>query len=136
MQLEFDHVAVAVHSLSEFLPVLERLTGLGGSPPERIASQGVDVSFVGSVEVIEPTSSDTGVARFLEKRGPGLHHIAYRTGNLADLMSRLTSEGYRFTSPEPAVGRGGHQVAFLHPSSTGGLLVEFVEKPAPADKPT
>ena len=132
MQLEFDHVAVVVNSIAEFTPVLERLTGLSGSPPEQILSQGVDVSFVGAVEVVQPTSPDGGVARFLEKRGPGLHHIAYRTDDLAAVMSQLTREGYQFTSAEPAIGRRGHPVAFIHPGSTGGLLIEFVEKPNPA----
>ena len=129
MDLEFDHVAVLVQSLAESTPALERLTGTASSPAEEIPSQRVRVCFVGSVELIEPTSPDTGVARYLEKRGPGLHHIAYRVDDVGSTVNRLTSEGYRFTSDEPMVGRGGHRVAFLHPSSTGGVLIEFVERP-------
>ena len=126
--LEFDHVAIAVRSLADSLPLLERLSGLNGSPPEDVAAQGVRVTFVGPVEVIEPLSDDNGVARFIHKKGPGLHHIAYRVEDVAETMSALQEEGYRFTSEAPMEGRGGHRIAFLHPKSTGGVLIELVEK--------
>lgn len=128
MNLEFDHVAVAVRSLTEFRSLLERLSGLSGSPVEEVPAQGVEVSFVGPVEVIRPTSEDSGVARFLEKRGPGLHHVAYRVPDVEAAMTELLDEGYRFTSDGPMAGRGGHRVAFLHPAATGGVLIELVEK--------
>ncbi|NNF26523.1 MAG: VOC family protein [Gemmatimonadetes bacterium] len=131
MKLEFDHVAVAVPELDVFRTLLERLTGQEGSPTERVESQGVDVCFVGPVEVIAPHGSDSGVGRFLERRGAGLHHIAYRVADLEGTMARMTEEGYRFTQEEPAAGRGGHRVAFLHPASTGGVLIEFLEHPGP-----
>ena len=131
MKLEFDHVAVAVPELDAFRTVLERLTGREGSPTERVDTQGVDVCFVGPVEVIAPHDSASGVARFLEKRGAGLHHIAYRVEDLDDTMARLKDEGYRFTQEEAGRGRGGHRVAFLHPASTGGVLIEFLEHAQP-----
>ncbi|MDH3222533.1 MAG: VOC family protein [Gemmatimonadota bacterium] len=127
MKLEFDHVAVAVPSLDGFRTALERITGLRGSPAERVASQGVDVCFVGPVEILESHSPDTPVGRFLARRGPGLHHIAYRVDNVSDAMERLRREGFEFTREEPAEGRGGHRVAFLHPASTGGVLIEFLD---------
>ena len=123
-----DHVAIAVRSLARSLPVLERLTGLKASGPEVVPSQGVEVCFVGNVELIRPLNEDGGVARFLERRGPGLHHIAYRVTDVAGLMTGLSAEGYEFTSAEPVTGAGGHKIAFLHPRSTGGILVELVEK--------
>lgn len=126
--LKFDHVAVAARSFDDVLPLMERLTGAKATAPERVDAQGVDVSFVGDLEVIVPFDPDTGVARFLDRRGPGLHHVAYRTDDVAALMEKLTAEGWTFTSAEPTVGRGGHRIAFLHPRSTGGLLVELVEK--------
>ncbi len=127
MKLEFDHVAVAVPSLDGFRTALERITGLEGSPPERVASQGVDVCFVGPVEIMESHGPDTPVGRFLTRRGPGLHHIAYRVESVPDTMEELRGEGFEFTQAEPAVGRGGHRVAFLHPASTGGVLIEFLD---------
>lgn len=131
MKLEFDHVAVAVPELDPFRTFLERLTGEEGSPIERVEGQGVDVCFVGPVEVISPHDESSGVGRFLDRRGAGLHHIAYRVENLENTMARLKDEGYRFTSEEPGTGRGGHRVAFLHPASTGGVLIEFLEYPEP-----
>lgn len=127
MKLEFDHVAVAVPSLDRFRTALERITGLEGSPPERVPSQGVDVCFVGPVEILQADDPDTPVGRFLARRGPGLHHIAYRVDSVPETMARLRAEGFEFTREEPAEGRGGHRVAFLHPASTGGVLIEFLD---------
>ncbi len=127
--LKFDHVAVAACSFGDVLPLLEELAGGSATAVERVESQGVDVRFLDALEVIVPFEPDSGVARFLERRGPGLHHVAYRTADVAALMKRLAARGFEFTSPEPMKGRGGHRIAFLHPRSTGGVLVELVEKP-------
>ena len=129
--LELDHVAIAVRSFDEVLPVLERLSGVTAREPERVESQGVEVCFVGSVELIrplDPADAGNGVARFVERRGTGLHHVAYRVTDVAALMGELAAEGYAFTSREPMTGAGGHRIAFLHPRSTGGVLVELVER--------
>lgn len=122
-----DHVAIAVRSFDEMLPLLEQLAGTKATRPERVESQGVEVCFVGNVELIRPVVGDNGVARFIEGRGPGLHHIAYRVRNMAGAMEALTAQGYRFTSEGPMTGAGGHRIAFMHPRSTGGVLVELVE---------
>ena len=124
---ELDHVAIAVRSFDEVLPLLERLGGVAATRAERVESQGVEVCFVGRVELIRPRVADNGVARFIERRGPGLHHIAYRVADIGRLMGELAREGYRFTSEEPMTGAGGHRIAFMHPKSTGGVLVELVE---------
>ena len=126
--LTLDHVAVAARSFDDVLPLLERLTGTTATAPERVEAQGVEVRFLGNLEVIVPVDAGTGVARFLDRRGPGLHHVAYRTDDVAALMKKLAADGCEFTSPEPMTGRGGHPIAFLHPRSTGGLLVELVQK--------
>jgi methylmalonyl-CoA epimerase len=123
-----DHVAVAVSSLSDAVPMFERLSGASGSPVEALPAQGVNVVFVGSVELLEPRGPDTTVARFLDRRGPGLHHIAYRVPDIREALRRLADEGYRLIDSEPRPGAGGHQVAFLHPASTGGVLIELVER--------
>ena len=126
--LELDHVAIAVRSFDEVQGLLEGLTGHAATPVERVESQGVEICFVGKVELIRPVVPDNGVARFIARRGPGLHHIAYRTPDVATLMRELGAAGYRFTSEGPMQGAGGHRIAFMHPRSTGGVLVELVER--------
>ncbi len=121
-----DHVAVAVASLEEACRLFELLTGESCSPSETLPSQGVRVSFCGSVELLEPTGPDTTVGRFLERRGSGLHHVAFRVPDLPEALSRLQGQGVELIDREPRTGARGHQVAFLHPRSTGGILVELV----------
>lgn len=129
--LPLDHVAIAVRSISEALPTFQRLTGGESSTPERVESQGVAVAFVGSgegrLELLEATSPESTVARFLDRRGPGLHHLAYRVPDLAAALDRLAADGVELIDRVPRAGAGGHRVAFLHPRSTGGVLVELVE---------
>ena len=125
--LPLDHVAMAVPSLEEARTSYERLTGWPGSTPEILPDQGVRVVFVGPVELLEPLTPDSTVGRFLARRGPGLHHIAYRTPDLEGEMGRLAAEGFRLIDREPRPGARGHRVAFLHPGSTGKILVELVE---------
>ncbi len=127
-KLELDHVAIAVRSFHDVVPLLERLGGVAATPPRRVESQGVEVCFVGSVELIRPLAAEGGVARFIERRGPGLHHVAYRVPDLGRVMTELKAEGCEFTSDAPMTGAGGHRIAFMHPRSAGGVLVEFVER--------
>ena len=130
-ELPIDHVAIAVESIDAVLPVLELLTGSPASARERVESQSVDVVFVGQgaarIELIQPTTPDSTVARFLARRGPGLHHIAYRTADIDAELARLSAAGVLLIDREARPGAGGHRVAFLHPKSTGGVLVELVE---------
>jgi methylmalonyl-CoA epimerase len=122
-----DHVAVAVPSLQEASRHFELLSGAPSTPVEVLESQGVRVAFVGSIELLEPLGPDTTVGRFLARRGPGLHHIAYRVPNLPEALSRAREEGFQLIDGEPRPGARGHLVAFLHPRSTGGILVELVQ---------
>lgn len=122
-----DHVGIAVRSLAEAIPLYERLERVAASPPEEIPGQGVRAVFVGTTELLEPTAPDTAVGRFLERRGPGLHHVAWRVPDLAAELVRLEAEGVRLVDRAPRPGARGHRVAFLHPSATGGVLVELVE---------
>jgi methylmalonyl-CoA epimerase len=121
-----DHVAVAVSSLEEACRLFQLLAGETCSPPETLASQGVRVSFAGSVELLEPLGPETTVGRFLRRRGPGLHHIAFKVPDLPGALAYLAENGVELIDPEPRPGARGHQVAFLNPRSTGGVLVELV----------
>jgi methylmalonyl-CoA/ethylmalonyl-CoA epimerase len=135
VQLLLDHVAVAVESLAAAQPLFESLTGSAGSPPERVEAQGVTVVFMGEgagrLELLEPTSPDSPVGRFVSRRGPGLHHIAYRVPDLPAALARMAAAGVQLIDEEPRAGAHGHRVAFLHPRSTGGVLVELVEDRSP-----
>ncbi len=125
----FDHVAIAVADFSDVAPLLELVTGRRASEPERVPAQGVEVRFAGSVELIRPLEPGGAVGRFVARRGPGLHHVAYRVADLEGAMARLAARGRTFTAPEPMPGARGHRVAFLHPASTGGVLIELLERP-------
>lgn len=125
--LPVDHVAVATSNLEEAITLYERITGARSSPVEELPAQGVRVAFVGELELLEPLSPDSTVARFLEKQGPGLHHIAYRTSDIRAELERLASQGFELIDREPRQGAGGHLVAFLHPRGTGRVLIELVQ---------
>jgi methylmalonyl-CoA epimerase len=133
MELPLDHVAIAVPSIAESQPLFELLTGGSGSRRERLPDQSVEVVFVGSgpviLELLEPTDPVCAVARFLAKRGPGLHHLAYRVPDLDAALARLSAAGVELIDSTPRRGARGHRVAFLHPRSCGGVLLELVEVP-------
>jgi len=122
-----DHVAVAVNSLEEASSLFELLSGEVPSPAEELPAQGVRVCFVGSMELLEPLNPETTVGRFLQKRGQALHHIAYRVPDLEASLRHLEAQGLELIDRAPRPGARGHQVAFLNPRSTGGILVELVQ---------
>jgi methylmalonyl-CoA/ethylmalonyl-CoA epimerase len=123
-----DHVAVAVHSIEESRGLFELLAGEPCSQPETLADRGVRVAFVGFIELLEPLGPETTVGRFLDRRGPALHHIAYRSDDLEGDLARLEAEGIELIDRVPRAGAGGHRVAFLQPAATGGVLIELVER--------
>lgn len=122
-----DHVAVAAPSLDDACHVYELLSGARRTEPQILESQGVRVAFVGAVEVLEPLGADTAVGRFLDRRGPGLHHVAYRTPDIEEDLARLAAAGLQLIDRVPRSGADGHLVAFVHPAATGGVLVELVQ---------
>ena len=130
---QLDHVGIAVHSIEESMPLFERLANARGGEIEDVAAQGVRVAFVGTgsarLELIEPVTQQSTIARFLEKRGSGLHHIAYRVPDIRAALADFESQGIQLIDREPRPGAGGHLVAFLQPRTTGGVLVELVEVP-------
>ena len=125
--LQLDHIGVAVLSIQESAATYESISGATSSAIEEMPEQGVNVAFVGSIELIEPRSSTGSVARFLTRRGPGIHHIAYRVFDLRRTLQDLNTRGFQLIDEEPRLGARGHLVAFVHPGSTGGTLIELVQ---------
>jgi len=131
--LPLDHVGIAVWKLAEAAAPYQLLGLTPEGKDEEIASQGVRVRALrcgeSLLELLEPTTPDSPVRAFLDKRGPGMHHLALRTLNLEREIARLTAQRARFVSTAARPGRHGTRVVFLHPSWTGGVLVELVEHP-------
>lgn len=130
--MKIHHLGIAVESLQAAVPVFEKLLGSAASPEEVVADQKVRVAVfqVGAsrVELLEATSADSPIARFLSKRGPGVHHLTLTVSDLEGTLRRLEKEGMRLIDREPRRGAGNERVAFLHPSSTAGVLIELIEE--------
>ena len=128
-----DHVAVAVHDLDAALETHRRLYGVEPVSREAVADQGVDEAMLalgGShLQLIAPLAADSPVGRFLAKRGEGLHHVAYAVADIDAALAHLEAEGARLVDREPRRGGGGARIAFVHPESFAGTLVELVERP-------
>lgn len=136
MKVELDHVGVAVGHLEEALRFYRDVLGLPVSDPEAVPEQGVRVRLVGTgsarIELLEATSADSPVGRFVARRGPGLHHITLRVSDLDAVLARLKALGVRLVTDAPRVGAGGARIAFVHPSAADGVLVELTEESADA----
>jgi methylmalonyl-CoA/ethylmalonyl-CoA epimerase len=132
-----DHVGIAVNSLEGAIPLYAALLGQEPAGEETIPSESVRVAFFGEgagrVELLEPTSSASPIARFIARRGPGLHHICLRVADLDAALRYAAETGAVAIPPGPRTGAAGTRVAFLHPKSTHGLLIELVEVSAEAD---
>lgn len=126
------HVGIAVHHLE---PAIERYTlmGLSLDYVDTVPSAGVRVAFLRAggihVELVEPLEPGGPVARFLENRGEGLHHLAFSTGDIVGELARLGREGFELVDKAPRPGARGRQVAFVHPKSAHGVLIELVQEP-------
>ena len=134
-----DHLGIAVRSLEEGLRFWRDALGLPAGVPETVAEQGVRTTFlpVGGtqVELLEPTGPDTPVGRFLERHGPGMHHVCFRVPDLEAALEQLKRSGVRLIDREPRAGAGGAKIAFVHPAGTGGLLVELKEDASGPEAP-
>lgn len=137
MITRIDHLGIAVRSLAESVKYYEQALGLKCEHTEEVASQKVRTAFfaLGGVhlELLEPTAPDSPIAQFLEKRGEGIHHIAFATDNIAGQLGQARDAGVKLIHEVPFEGAAGKLVAFLHPKSTHGVLTEFC---APATAPT
>ncbi len=133
MTYMIDHLGIAVKSLAQARKLYE-LLGLEVANEEVVAHEKVKVAMVpvgeSRIELLEPTSPDSVIAKYLEKRGEGLHHVAIHVPDLAHAVETLKASGTRFVSEEIKIGAGGHLYVFVHPSSAGGVLLELCQ-----DKP-
>ncbi len=135
MNFEIDHLGIAVSSLEEALRFYQETLGLSVIRSETIEAERVRVAMlpVGStalpprIELLEATDNESVIARFIEKRGTGLHHIALRVDDLRLAVDRLKAHGCRVLN-EPRTGAGGHTYVFVHPDSTGGVLLELIQQ--------
>jgi methylmalonyl-CoA epimerase len=128
---KIDHLGIAVKSLTAAKSIYEKL-GLTVSPEETVPQEQVRLVMVpvgeSRLELLEATSEDSTIARFIAKRGEGLHHVCLRVPDLIAAVARLKKDGVRLVSDDIKVGAGGHQYVFVHPSSTGGVLLELVQE--------
>ncbi len=126
-----DHIGIAVRSLEEALRFYRGQLEMDVAGTEEIPSEKVRLAMLpigeSRIELLEATSDDSPIARFIARRGEGLHHIAVKVEDLTAVMERMKASGVRLINSEPGIGAGGHAYAFVHPKSTGGVLLELVE---------
>jgi len=129
--LKLDHIGIAVKNIDEAVKVYQDL-GLVPEGIEVVEQQSVKVCFLPigdtEVELLESTSEDGPIARFIEKKGEGIQHMAFKVENIVEAIKHMEDKGYRMIDKEPRYGAGGAKIAFMHPKSTNGVLVELSER--------
>lgn len=134
MYKKIDHIGVAVKNLKESLHIFEDILGMKCTGEEVVKEQNVRTAFLpigeSEIELLESTSPDGNIARYIEKRGEGIHHIAFEVHNLESMLETLQKKGVRLIDQKPRYGAGGARIAFLHPKSTNGILIELCEHQA------
>jgi methylmalonyl-CoA/ethylmalonyl-CoA epimerase len=126
-----NHIAIIVPDLEGAVAFWEGALGLKLARTESVPEEGVDVAFLpigeSNVELLKPTVADSGVARFLEKRGPGIHHMCFEVDDIDATLAQLRAQNVQLINEQPQEGHGGRKYAFVHPKSTGGVLVELYQ---------
>lgn len=130
-EFEIDHIGIAVDNLEKGAEFYQAL-GFGDMSTEEVKSEKVRTGFLklqnnSNLELLEPTSDDSVIKKFLEKRGPGIHHICLRVKNIDEVVAQLKTKGVRLLSENPKIGAHNCRVIFIHPASTGGVLIELSE---------
>jgi len=127
-----DHIGIAVKNLDETIPYYTETLGLSVLKIEEVASESVRVAFIDAgnvkLELLEPMSKQSAIHSFIEKKGEGIHHIAFGVEGIEERMKELRKKGIRVLNEQPKIGAGGAQVAFLHPKSSFGVLYELCDK--------
>ncbi|MBI2891840.1 MAG: methylmalonyl-CoA epimerase [Nitrospirae bacterium] len=130
---KIDHIGIAVPNLAEALRVYRDTLGFTVDHQQRVEDQQVTTAFIPvggtHLELLEPTSPDSPIGKFLAKRGAGLHHVAIAVDDIEAAIRDYTSRGIRMIDPKPRLGAHGKKIAFVHPKSTGGILLELCETP-------
>ena len=128
---KINHVAIVVPDIDAALAFWQDALGMTLSHIEEVPAQESRVAFLpageGEVELVQPTTDTSGMARYMQKRGPGIHHICLEVDDIEAVLARLKAKGVQLINEEPVVGAGGRRVAFIHPKSAGGVLVELSE---------
>ena len=131
MLRKVNHIGIAVKSIEKAKSIFE-LLGVKVEGEEVVEDQKVKVAFIpvgeSRIELLEPTSEDSPVAKFLEKRGEGIHHIAFQVDNVSEALDKLKKEGIRLIDEKPRKGAHGTLIAFIHPKSTNGVLIELCQE--------
>jgi len=129
---KIDHIGIAVRDLEKTISFYRDLIGLDFKGTEEVEEQKVKVAFFplgeSKMEFLEPTEPNSPVGKFIEKKGEGVHHLAFRVDNLEAKLEHLKAQGIELIDEKPRYGAGGARIAFLHPRSTGGVLVELCER--------
>ena len=129
--LKLEHIGIAVKSLADSEPLFEKLLNTPSYKREEVEDQQVITSFFqtgeSKIELLEATADDSPISKFIEKRGEGIHHIAFDVEDIRSEMQRLRNEGFQLLSDEPSVGADNKWVCFLHPKSTNGVLIEICQ---------
>jgi methylmalonyl-CoA/ethylmalonyl-CoA epimerase len=131
--MKIDHIGIATRGIDEAATFWSGALGVTAIETEEVADQKVRVAMLpigeSRIELLEATSADSPISKFIEKRGPGIHHLAVKVDNIHTALAQLKENGVRLIDTEPRRGAGGCLVAFVHPSSTGGVLLELVQNP-------
>ena len=126
-----DHIAIVVEDIETTLGFWRDALGLRLAQVEDVPEQKSEVAFLpvgqSEVELVRPTTDDSGVAKYLQKRGPGMHHICFEVDDIEGALKQLKARGVRLINETPVPGAGGKQIAFIHPESTSGVLVELYQ---------
>lgn len=129
-----DHIAIAVKSISTSRKIYEDMGMTFSEKIEEVVEQKVLTAFAqidtnAHIELLEPTSEESTIHKFIQTKGEGIHHLCFKVPDVKHKTAELTSKGYKFIYPEPRIGAGGCLVNFIHPKSTGGVLIEISQRP-------
>ncbi len=129
---KIEHLGIAVKNINESNELFKKLFGIQHYKMEKVESEGVSTSFFmlgeTKIELLEATNETSAIAKFIDKKGEGIHHIAYEVDNIEEEMKRLKNEGFELIHQQPKDGADNKRICFLHPKSTNGVLVELCEE--------
>jgi len=131
--IKIDHIGIVVQDIDAALKIYRDALGLELTKTETVAEQAVKIAFLpigeSEIELVQPTSDNSGIARFLAKRGEGIHHICLKVDDIEATLAQMATQGLELINKTPRTGSGGQKYAFIHPKSAHGVLLELYEKP-------